>query len=80
MEELDIIINNMIEAGESEENIALVIQSYEADNAVEEPAPVKKKKLRNLHQSWRRQIIHWVAQRLKKKLYRFPQFKMFPTR
>lgn len=45
MEELDIIINNMIQAGEPEEAIALVIQSYTGEATPEAPVaePVKKK-------------------------------------
>lgn len=45
MDELDIIVQNMVKAGESDEAIKLVIQSYEqgTEMPAKEPAPLKKK-------------------------------------
>ena len=37
MDELNEIVQRMIDAGESEENIALVVQSYTVDTPTEEP-------------------------------------------
>ena len=42
MEELEKIVQRMIDAGESEENIAKVIREYNKSNQIKDSEPVKK--------------------------------------
>ena len=44
-EELEKIVQRMMDAGETEEAIKEVIQTYNAPAPAQEPAPVKKKNL-----------------------------------